>query len=116
MVRSKQGSSEVTVDPKVLAKTAEAEAMGVAWAYELQAALRADNRRPAGGWPGTMREASFRVRALTWTWQVSDGESLNEQQRAQIARALYVSAKATWHCHSEREEPDRDVVPQKHCQ
>jgi hypothetical protein len=115
MAKSKQNSSEVPVDPKVLAKTGEAEAMGVAWAYELQAALRADNRRAAGGWPGTMREASFRVRSLVWGWHLVEGTSLNEQQSQHLARALYLSAKATWHCHSEREEPDRDV-PQKHCQ
>lgn len=116
MNRSKTPSSDAVVDPKVLARTPRAEAMGVAWANELQAMLRADNRRAAGGWPGTMREASFRVRALTWSAHSVDETSLNEEQSHQLARALYVSAKTTWHCHAEREEPEHDAIPQKHCQ
>jgi hypothetical protein len=112
MARSKDSDSIVATDPKVLEKVPEARAMGVAWANELQKALRAENRRAAGGWPGTMREASFRVRPLTGTWNVVGCSSLNQEQSEQLTRTLYFSAKDTWRSQSEREERDVDAESQ----
>lgn len=89
--------------------------MGVAWANELQKALRAENRRAAGGWPGTMREASFHFRKLTGAWELMGGAGLSPVQSEQLTRALYGSAKETWHAQSEPEEVDLDAESQVRC-
>lgn len=112
MTRSTESDFDIASEPKVVAKLAEARALGAAWAIELQAALRAENRRAAGGWPGTMREASVRIRRLTGTADLMGRVSLNQQVSEQLTRALYSSAKATWCCHSEPEERDADVESQ----
>lgn len=112
-MRAKDSESNVVQDPKVLEKMPEARAMGVAWANELQEALRAENRRAAGGWPGTMREASFRARRLAGAWDLMGRSSLNQQQSEQLTRTLYFSAKDTWRSQSEREERDADAESQQ---
>ena len=99
----------VALDPQVAARAAEAKALGVAWATELQRTLRAENRRAAGGWPGTLREANSRARFLISKWQVAGSVILNQQQSGELAKTVYASAKATWLSQSEPEEPDVDV-------
>jgi hypothetical protein len=98
----------VPLDGQFPASGAEAKALGVAWATELQRTLRAENRRVAGGWPGTIREANFRARFLVNQWTLA-GAIVNQQQRDSLAKTIYASAKATWHSQSEPEEPDLDV-------
>jgi hypothetical protein len=92
--------------PEPLSCHDQARALGAKWATDVQSALRSENRRAAGGWPGTMREAHVRA-----AWLVSRSQSAHlpwplPQATADLAKAVYASARARWLAHSEEEDDD----------
>ena len=66
-----------------------AAAIGEAWASELVRSLRSEERDVIGPWPGTMREARFRVLAQLRM-------KLDTQHLDQLARAANLAAKRGW--------------------
>ena len=66
-----------------------AQAVGDAWASELVAALRSEDREIVGAWPGTLGEARMRVRAMVRT-------RLELDDIERLARVAYVAARRGW--------------------
>lgn len=83
-----------------------ARALGTRWALEVRQSLRSENRRAAGGWPGTKREALARATWLVASSQASLERSPQTVPVSDLATALYASAKATWLANSDAEEDD----------
>lgn len=81
-------------------------AVGDAWVARVRRDLRKDNRAPAGGWPGTMREA----RAVTYAHFTADDTrqrygTLSAAEFESVARAAYDHARKEWlRCASADEE------------
>jgi hypothetical protein len=72
-------------------------ALGEAWANDVANALRAQTRSLVGGWPGTLREARFRVLAgLPSARAAFDAAALEA-----ISRAVYDAARRSWDAISE---------------
>ena len=74
------------------------EEAGLAWAGEMRAALHAEGRPAAGGWPGTLSEARARV--------VSVVGRQRDEELERFARLLYGAARDAWL--SQREPTPRD--------
>ncbi len=73
--------------------------LGRRWARTLVAALRADGRRAAGGWPGTLSEARSRADALLGSARFA---ARNDACEA-VARFLYAAARSDWLAHRDAE-------------
>lgn len=69
--------------------TAEAER----WVLETAAALRADDRAVAGGWPGTMSEARQRLAVLV---AAKRHAPIAADDQGRTARRLYETARRAW--------------------
>lgn len=102
-----QAASPLEAPPAVNDRSQRAHATGVQWAHDVQRALRLENRRPAGGWPGTMREARSRAAHLLSTLR-ADGVIATQEETTTLAKAVYASARSTWRANAEAE--DRDIV------
>lgn len=63
------------------------------WVLETAAALRADDRAVAGGWPGTMSEAQTRLAILVAERRITLG---SREEHELAARRLYESARRAW--------------------
>lgn len=72
-----------------------AKELGLAWAKEERAALHAEGRRAAGGWPGVRSEARNRA-ARSFADQ-------SPTERDRLATLLYHSARDAW---LDAREPD----------
>ena len=82
-----------------------AEEVGRQWANELRAAMVKEERRPCGGWPGTLSEARTRVALAVVPWLATNGQLLmSTQQREGAARVAYASARSAWMETREAEE------------
>lgn len=92
---SKSLSKTSAVDPLHLS----AAESGRAWAKSLVAELHGAGRRAAGGWPGTLTEARFRLESVlagaAREPRVCSGEDL--------ARVLYDAARRDWLAYREPE-------------
>jgi hypothetical protein len=100
-------AAPLDASPPVSDRSQRAHASGVQWAQDVQRALRLENRRAAGGWPGTMREARTRASHLLATLR-ADGVIATQEETTTLAKAVYASARSTWRANAESE--DRDTV------
>jgi len=64
-------------------------AVGEAWAHEIVALLRSDDREIIGAWPGTLREARMRVRVVLRS-------RLELDILEELARVAYLAARRGW--------------------
>jgi hypothetical protein len=78
-----------------------AAALGRTCAARQREALRAEGRRIAGGWPGTVREMRARVAELFPTKAVN---AFTEAEREIATRMAYASACRDWTKHALRDE------------
>lgn len=76
------------------------EAIGEAWANEVANTLRAQTRNLVGGWPGTLREARFRV---LFGLRAARHQSFGAEELAALTRAVYEAARRYW---DQISEPD----------
>ncbi|MFN7700287.1 MAG: hypothetical protein ACK6CU_06330 [Deltaproteobacteria bacterium] len=78
---------------------------GERWVLEITAALRADDRAVAGGWPGTMSEAQTRLAILVSERRIT---LLSRDEHEQAARRLYESARRAWAARASAETDSDD--------
>ena len=84
-----------------------AELVGRRWAVELRASIVREQRRAAGGWPGTLREARTHVAISLIPWLRSNGQAaVTSQQCEGAARLVYASARKVWLENRESEDDD----------
>lgn len=85
---------------------AEARALGARWAHDVQRSLRQENRRAAGGWPGTLREAHSKVAWLLAQSPLTNSVIVAPQFTDELVKTVYASARATWLAHAETQDDD----------
>lgn len=81
-----------------------ATALGKSWARRSREALHHEGRAAAGGWPGTVGEATAYVAQA----MLSDQHRLpmlTTAERSLLARQVYASARKEWMCHLDPEPP-----------
>lgn len=83
-----------------------ASAAGDLWATDQIGALRAEQRRIVGGWPGTMGEARGRSRAYVVRALGPVGSTLTAQELETAARATYAQARRVWQTNTEPDHSD----------
>ena len=89
-----------------------ANALGQSWAKRSREALHRDGRAAAGGWPGTVGEATAYVaQALLSDQYRLPNPMLTPAERDLLARAVYASARHEWLRHLDPEAPKqkRDI-------
>jgi hypothetical protein len=89
-----------------------ATALGQSWAKRSREALHRDGRAAAGGWPGTVGEATAYVaQALLSDQYRLPNPMLTPAERELLARAVYASARHEWLRHLDPEAPKqkRDI-------
>jgi hypothetical protein len=83
-----------------------ASAVGLSWSEGFRADLRREGRLPAGGWPGTLREARGRVdQALPHELRRLKMPAITEAERALAVKTAYASARNDWRRHIQPEGP-----------
>ncbi len=83
-----------------------ATALGQSWARRSREALHRDGRAAAGGWPGTVGEATAYVaQALLSDQHRLPNPGLTPAERDLLARAVYASARHEWLRHLDPEAP-----------
>lgn len=83
-----------------------ATALGQSWARRSREALHRDGRAAAGGWPGTVGEATAYVaQALLSDQYRLPTPVLTPAERELLARAVYASARHEWLRHLDPEAP-----------
>lgn len=75
------------------------------WVLETAAALRADDRAIAGGWPGTMSEAQKRLSILVSERRIT---LASREEHEHAARRLYDVARRTWVARASAESDEAD--------
>jgi hypothetical protein len=84
-----------------------AELVGRRWAVELRASLVQQQRRAAGGWPGTLREARTHVAVSLLPWLRSNGQAMVTSAQCEgAARVVYASARKVWLENRESEDDE----------
>jgi hypothetical protein len=84
-----------------------AELVGRRWAAELRASLVQQQRRAAGGWPGTLREARTHVAISLLPWLRSTGQAMvTSSQCEDAARVVYARARKVWLENRESEDDE----------
>jgi len=89
-----------------------ATALGQSWAKRSREALHRDGRAAAGGWPGTVGEATAYVALALLSDQYRlPNPMLTPAERDLLARAVYASARHEWLRHLDPEAPKqkRDI-------
>ena len=89
-----------------------ATALGQSWARRSREALHREGRAAAGGWPGTVGEATAYVaQALLSDQHRLPNPMLTTTERELLARAVYASARHEWLRHLDPEAPKqkRDI-------
>jgi hypothetical protein len=82
-----------------------AEFVGRSWATRLRAAIVLEQRRPCGGWPGTLSEARAHVASSLLPWLDNQGlPPASSRQCEGAARVVYASARTAWMETRESEE------------
>lgn len=71
-------------------------AAGQRWAHASREQIHQTQRAAAGGWPGTMTEARFRVSQLVSGAPVRPKSAPTGPDRERMAHVLYASARAEW--------------------
>ena len=84
--------------------TVLAEDVGRAWAVALVDSMREQDRDVAGGWPGTMTEASGRIFAALRA--SGRAENVSHGDLRALSSAAYRAAQAHWRIVA---VPDRDL-------
>lgn len=83
-----------------------ATALGQSWARRSREALHREGRAAAGGWPGTVGEATAYVaQALLSEQHRLPSPMLTTAERELLARAVYASARHEWLRHLDPEAP-----------
>jgi len=83
-----------------------ATALGQSWARRSREALHREGRAAAGGWPGTVGEATAYVaQALLSDQHRLPSPMLTTAERELLARAVYASARHEWLRHLDPEAP-----------
>lgn len=83
-----------------------AAALGQLWARRSREALHREGRAAAGGWPGTVGEATAYVaQALLSDQHRLPSPMLSPAERELLARAVYASARHEWLRHLDPEVP-----------
>ena len=83
-----------------------ATALGQSWARRSREALHREGRAAAGGWPGTVGEATAYVaQALLSEQHRLPNPMLTTAERELLARAVYASARHEWLRHLDPEAP-----------
>lgn len=84
-----------------------AQGEGERWANEIRSRIHGEQRRAAGGWPGTMSEARARLFAHVLPKLMQSGAPcVSEKDREEAARCLYRSARAQW---MQTQEPEEEL-------
>lgn len=81
------------------------DAMGEAWAAERASATRDEGRLVAGGWPGTLSEARYRVVACA-VEQLGSSSRITPEELDLLARRAYDVARTTWLARTEADGED----------
>ena len=103
--RSKGRSKGRTASRLPLSLSERAHTEGERWANEFRSQIHGEQRRAAGGWPGTMSEARARLAGFVLPRVSSkNAVTFSQEDREEAARCLYRSARASWAQHQEREE------------
>lgn len=83
-----------------------ATGLGQSWARRSREALHREGRAAAGGWPGTVGEATAYVaQALLSDQHQQPSPMLTTAERELLARAVYASARHEWLLHLDPEAP-----------
>ncbi len=88
-----------------------AERGGALWAQEQIAALSAQRRLVAGGFPGTMTEARARVLASLGRERASSWRSTSVADQARAVKLFYAAARRVWLTQQQSEHDDDTEEP-----
>lgn len=83
-----------------------AERGGTQWGMEEIAALSAQRRQVAGGFPGTVSQARARVLASLGRDRARASQIADLVEQARIVKLFYAAARRVWMSHRETERDD----------